>query len=295
MSLLLTPYVQPSADSYALHPWQRMVDRDAQPLTDEIHGWTPGTPVDLRRSLEIDLERLLSSSGLSSDTELWINVSWIGSGSKIRTRIRRSSVVTGISVLDASLPSDLIGGTVTVETTICLASNGPTSAGIAHLPGSVLVRERHTIVLEGDSSTFPTRVIDFETHGRPSLASWFVRTTSDLETAFGGHFRLEINEKDSRLVKAIESEKPNKEEQAFINSMLDGVGQFLLEFALMQQEELQRRTDFEDGSVGAVLKGLLERTQITSQIDYSDPLMLARLRTELQNGARQLGFGRDLL
>lgn len=294
MSRLLTPYIQPDPQTYTLGPWQRMVAGEAQVLSQEIPGWAPGTPIDLRRSLEIDRKGFLQSAGLPEHTELWINVSWIGSGSKIRTRLRRSGIDSGITVHDASLPADLIGGTVTVETTICLATAGSGTPGIASAPGSIFVRDRHPIVLEGDSSTFPTRIIDFESHGRPGLASWFVRTTPDLDAAFGGHFRLEINEKDARLVKAIESEKPNNEERAFINGMLGEVGQFLLEYALGMEAELRSRDDFDEGSVGAVLKGLLERTRIRTQLDYSDPFAIARLRTELQDGARKLGFGREL-
>lgn len=295
MKPFFAPYLLPDPGSHNFGPWERVVADEVEPLEDTIPGWAPGTPVVLRRSIELDLELLLSSSGLEIDTELWINSSWIGSQSKIRERIYRQPARNGINIVEVHLPEDRIGGTVSVQTTVVLAGAHHGSAGSATRPGSILVREETSIVLEGDSSSFPTCVVSFDETTNDSNASWHLVTSLDLEASFGGQYLLEVNEKDRALVKAIEAEKPNSEQRQMVNTMMGGVGEILLELAIRCEQEQQiTQRDFSEGTVGAVLGGLLLRSGLDTAVDFTDATSAADFRCNLQGAVRRLGFGREL-
>lgn len=295
MRHFFAPYLLPTPEAYTFDPWERVVADEVEPLEDTIPGWAPGTPVTLRRSIELDLELLLSSAGLEADTDIWINTSWIGSQSKIRERLHRQPARSGINIVEVHLPEDRIGGTVSVQTTVVLAGVSHGNAGAATRPGSVLVRDETSIVLEGDSSSFPTCVVSFDETTNDSNASWHLVTSLDLEASFGGQYLLEVNEKDSALVKAIESEKPNSEQRQMINTMMGGVGEILLELAVRCEKEHQiTQVEFSEGTVGAVLGGLLLRSGLDTTVDFNDATSAADFRCNLQGAVRRLGFGREL-
>lgn len=295
MTTIYAPYLLPSEPSFEFAPWQRVVDSEPEALPGMIAGWAPGTPVALTRSLTVDLAEFLRTAGLPEDTELWINVSWIGSNSRIRERLRRQILVEGINVLDVSLPDERIGGTVTVRTTICLAHDLDVVAGVASRPGSVLASDEESIILEGDSSTFPTAVVDFASVARHPKASWNLVVSDDVDASFGGRFLLEINEQDKKLVSAIEAEKPKGEQKVLIDSMMTGVGELLLELALrLRKSGRLQHGIYEEGSVGAVLNGLLERADFETTPDLDDPVGIAGLRSTLQGAAQSLGFGLEI-
>lgn len=294
MKPLYAPFLLPSIESFDFHDWERIVAGAPEPLPEVITGWAPGTPIELRRSIEIQLPDLLCSSGLPPDTDLWINTSWIGSKSKIRERLRRQHVRDGINLVDVTLPEDRIGGTVTVLTTIVLANVGTGMTAAAQKPGSILARDEVKLVLEGDSSSFPTSVIDFGGTTNDPDASWHLVTGDDMESSFGGVFLLAVNERDHALVKAIEAEKPNNEQRCMVNAMMSGVGQLLLEIALFRARDPEfSTTEFADGSAGAVLRGLLDRSGL-SPSEIPEDTDAADLRSTLQGAARRLGFGREL-
>ena len=292
MTTIYAPYLLPSEESFELAPWQRVLAAEPEPLPKMIAGWAPGTPINLTRSLTVERSEFLRTAGLSDDVDLWINVSWIGSNSKIRERVRRQVLTDGINVIDVSLPEERIGGMVTVRTTICLSHDLKSAPGIASRTGSILASDEETIVLEGDSSTFPTAVVDFASIARHPKASWNLVVSDDVEASFGGCFLLEINEQDKRLVAAIEAEKPKGEQKVLLDSMMSGVGEVLLELALRLRKN-GRLTDgtYEEGSVGAVLNGLLERADFETTPDLDDPVGAAGLRSALQGAAQGIGFG----
>lgn len=140
---------------------------------------------------------------------------------------------------------------------------------------------------------FPMSVIDFAKRTYDSRASWFVETSTDLEANFSSVFQVMINEQDKALIKAIEAEKANREQQALLDELSSGVMQVVLElaYALKSTGELDS-PDHGDGSVGQVLHGLVDQTGDLDLGDLRDPSQIARRQSRFQALARGIAAGR---
>ena len=136
-------------------------------------------------------------------------------------------------------------------------------------------------------------VIDFTTRAYDDQSSWFVETSTDLGANFSSEFQVFINERDKVLIKAIEAEKPTREQQTLMDELSSGVMQVVLElaYALKANRELGPE-EYGDGTVGQVLHGLIEQTGDLDVGDMSDPSQIASRQSRFQAMARRIAAGR---
>lgn len=288
------PYLTPADRVVEMHPWMHLDRGDSVPLVSPVEDWVTGTDLSLSRGVIVDLATLRDQCRLPPDTPLALVVSWRSDASKIQRRLFTRPVSESRNEIQVTLPGTEIGGTIQISTAVALLEDvHEPMAGAPHIRGAVLARDRVSVTLEGEGSMFPMAVVDFTTRTYDDQSSWFVETSTDLGANFSSEFQVFINERDKVLIKAIEAEKPTREQQALIEELSSGVMQVVLElaYALKANGELGPE-QHGDGSVGQVLRGLIEQTGDLDVGEMSDPSQIARRHSRFQAMARRIAAGR---
>lgn len=289
------PYLTPPAETVEMLPWHRTYGDEQCQLGPLLTDWTPGSDIRLSRVVGIDLDEVRETAGLHDDVTLGLVVSWVSNSTKIRRRCFLKGNPEERQAVEIVLPGDEIGGTLELDTSlVVLDAPGEPVVGVAHRPGSILLRDSQKIILEGDGSSFPMAVVDFNhTRYNPS-ASWHLETTTDIDANFSATFQVLINQRDEKLVKSIEADRPTKEQTILLQELSAGVIEVLLDlaYALEYQGTLNITASQGDGSVGSVLQGLINQTGYIDLGDFSDPGNTSYRRSQLQGMARDIAAGR---
>lgn len=292
---ILAPYLTPPAETVEMLPWFRADAEEQRPLEPLLPDWTPGADIRLTRVVGIDLHAVRKAARLDNGVTLGLVVSWISNSTKIRRRCFLKENPDSRQVIEVLLPGDEIGGTLELDTSLVVIEYpGVPIPGVAHLPGSILLRDSQKIILEGDGSSFPMAVVDFNhTRYNPS-ASWHLETTTNIDANFSATFQVLINSKDEKLVKSIEADRPTKEQAVLLQGLSSGVMEVLLDlaYALDHDGTLNSVAPQEDGTVGSVLQGLIIHTGSVDLGDFSDPGNSSFRKSQLQGMARDIAAGR---
>lgn len=291
------PYLTPSPSLIRADPWMIEVgETETRPLESFINSWTQGTDIFLSRTIEIDRKELLQETLLPETTELAISVTWVSKSTKLKRRVYRAPISREPVHVRVRLSGDEVGSTITIVTSLILnARNSATSPWVAQRPGSILLRDRKIVALEGDGASFPMAVINFDSTVYPDFASWYLTSTTDLEASFTSTFQVMINEKDKQLVRAIEARNPSREQSVILEDLVNGVVATILELAYsLQNGGFLQGPGYEHGSVGAVLSGFIEDTNHLELDINADPSRVAYRRAFFESLARSIGAGRSL-
>lgn len=290
-----TPYLTPDPAVVTAENWHLEAGDERIPLPDQFESWSQGTSLRLTRSIEIDLPTLLSQSGLPNTAEIGVSVSWMSNSTKIRRRVFRSAISDEPISVTANLSGDEISGEVDLRTSVILNSAiQGTDPWVASEAGSILLVEKRVFRLGLSESGFPMSVVDFAVTTLPIEASWHLETSTALEDRFSSSFQVLVNERDEKLIKAMEADKPTKDQSLILQNLMAGVMEetLRLAYALRSNGELALE-GYEYGSVGEVLSNLVKRTGDVSLDSLTDPSQLASARAQFEAMARKLGVGRQ--
>ncbi|WP_304348806.1 hypothetical protein [Corynebacterium frankenforstense] len=288
------PYLLPDSEDVHFGDWMLADREDPTPLPAAMPDWVAGTDIAVERTISVDLNAVREDCGLSDDVVLNLSLTWIGRSSKIRRTLLTTEARDGEMTVSCTLPGEELGGIVDIATRLVVVDPGASpQPGVADMPGATLIKDVVSIALESDGSMFPVAVVNFVATTYPDQASWHLKTSTDLDANFGATYQVLINEADKKLVKAIESSNPTREEQVILDEMYSGVIEVVLEIALA----LRERGELEDGgygedTVGAVLTGLLRKLGDPDYLDFTDPRNFGLKRSRLQAAARSLSVGR---
>lgn len=288
------PYLTPGVDVVDMQPWTLVDKGESVPLMSPVEDWVTGTDLPISRGVVVDTVLLREQCRLPEACSLGLVVSWRSDATKIQRHVFTRRVTEARNEIQVTLSGNEIGGTVQITTAVVLLEDVPHSAlGAPHHRGSILVQDTVGVTLEGEGSMFPMAVIDFRQRAYDERASWFVETSTDLDANFSSTYQVMINELDKALIKAIEAEKPTREQQVLLDDLSSGVMQVVLElaYALRATGDLGSGP-YGDGSVGQVLTGLVEQTGSADLIDMRDPSLIARRQATFQGMARGLAAGR---
>lgn len=289
------PYLTPEPAVVTAENWHLEAGDERIPLPDQFESWSQGTSLRLTRRIEIDLPTLLSQSGLPNTAEIGVSVSWMSNSTKIRRRVFRSAISDEPISVTANLNGDEISGEVDLRTSVILNSAiQGTEPWVASEAGSILLVEKRVFGLGLSESGFPMSVVDFAVTTLPIEASWHLETSTALEDRFSSSFQVLVNERDEKLIKAMEADKPTKEQSLILQNLMAGVMEetLRLAYALRSNGELALE-GYEYGSVGEVLSNLVKRTGDVSLDSLTDPSQLASARAQFEAMARTLGVGRQ--
>lgn len=288
------PFLTPDPSAINAEDWHYSIGETRQELPNHLQAWTQGTSLRLTRNVQIDREAILRQTGLPDSARLGIVVSWMSNETKIRRRVFRAEIRDEPLNIIANLNGDEIGGLVSIRTTLILDKSLPNQkVWVPQEVGSVLLREEFRLTLGSGDSGFPMAVVDFAATHLPTGASWHLETSTSLESRFSSSFQVLVNERDEKLVKAMEAEKPTREQALLLDDLLAGVMSQTLQlaYALRQGGELEL-DGYEYGSVGEVLGNLVKRTGDVSLEASSDFGRWSLMRTQFEDLTRELGVGR---
>ncbi|TLP62016.1 hypothetical protein [Microbispora triticiradicis] len=263
-----------------------------RPLPDAVEGWDPGTNLRAARRVHIDSGRFSQETGLDL-ADVAVTVSWTSSTTSMtEAALPVKFDQSGTAIVDTILVGERLSGILSLRSTVGLvrASQGR-RAGVATIPGSVLVEHVQRVVLENVSSMFPVHEIDFSHTRLSPAASWHLETSTDLTAPFYGTFRVLINKRDRELSTAVTRGAKDRRQQALLDELQAGVAALLLELALHLRAELSEREEWPPDSVGDVL----ERTLAASPLPLvapPSPADLSDFRTQVTGAVRNLGRGR---
>jgi hypothetical protein len=291
------PYLVPGDGVVRFSPWHSFTVDGWQPLPDRVPDWDPDTSLTLRREVDIDLARMHQECGLPPDTDLTITVTWISSTTGMRNSVPPVLVTAyGPQILDCLLPGDEVAGEVTIKTVLTLAQQATErTPGVAWQAGSILVRDLQTVAVGPADPPFPVHQMDFARTRLDPEASWHLETSTELNAPFLGTFLLLLNTRDKELIDAVARGRKTPRQIALLEELEHGVGTLLLELAVNLRDEIDGGADWPTGSIGNVLKRILDGSSRSSLHPPAGPHDLAEVKTMLSGAARAAGRGRRFL
>lgn len=291
-----TPYLTPTPDLLRAQDWSIEKGDALEPLESNVPNWTQGTDIYLTRSIEVDRSEILRAAGLPENAVIGIAVSWFSDSTKFRRSVYRAPIYDDPLYIRACLSGDEISSTIKIRTSLVLLTSHPEAPSwVANEPGAMLLKEEVPVSVEGDGSVFPMAVVDFASTTYPTNASWYLVTSTQLEARFSSTFQVMINERDTKLVKAIEATKPDREQTVLLENLEHGVVAALLElaYALRADDSLELE-GHEDGSVGAVLAEFVDDSGDLALDADAGPSRIAYKRAFFESLARDIGAGRTI-
>ncbi|WP_432564792.1 hypothetical protein [Kineococcus sp. SYSU DK003] len=284
------PYMVPPDGVVSAAPWERYTGEWAQ-LESWIEEWDYRTVLRLRSAVEVDEHKLRAGVGLGDGTPLLWSFGWIARDSQLVTTVT-SELRDGRGLLELDISSDRAGSTIVLGRKIVLGrSRMHARAGEPRWAGSVLWADETSVRLTGHGSAFPTEIVDFRAIGRDPGASWFLELPSSPDVAAMGSFLLLINSADSTLVSAVSTSKSSEAQTAVSDSMIEGVVEEVVRWALSRWPEL---ADCEEDSAGFSARILTVRVLPDADRWTGPDVDSMALKAAIVSGARGIGFGRRL-
>ncbi|MFF3416620.1 hypothetical protein ACFYW9_18255 [Streptomyces sp. NPDC002698] len=240
-----------------------MVEDAEVPLPEALPDWDYQMDVHVRRTLQVDLDRVRRQTGLAADAALMLSAVWTATGSNLSgpaQRLRLSKGGTSTLEFDVRLRGTDLGGLLLLDTALVLAERvkdaRPSSPRRA---GSVLWSDRETLRLQGDAPQFPMAVIDFARTSFPENAAWHLQISGGLESATMGSLLLLVNERNTVTATAFQNAgKPRPVDRIVLSAVYADAARVMVEHALAH-EEFVEDADFPDGSLGATLLSLFDQ------------------------------------
>lgn len=261
------PYRRPPADTVRPEPWISIVPDGAVPLPEALDDWDYNTCLELRRTLWVDGARIRSSIGVPDDTPLTLSVRWTASGSLLRGCAVRESLDCrdGVRIdLAPTLPGGDLGGTLKLETLICLGAEvpgGSTADRSPTRPGSILWSDEAAVRLQGSASMFPVVVEDLAALGHRADAAWYLEVSEDLNAQAMGSLLLIVNSRNALLVDALNAPAGDARAAMVRSSLRSGVAVGLVEHALAT-DGFEPSKAYDEGTLGAVLGGVIRQLSL---------------------------------
>ncbi|ALE76426.1 hypothetical protein AD006_24915 [Pseudonocardia sp. EC080610-09] len=160
------------------------------------------------------------------------------------------------------MPGGELGGRLDLSTVLTLRSAGREvgSPAAPRRPGSVLWRDVHPVMLQGDAVLFPLSVVDFGALPYPTGAAWHLELGHDLEAQALGSILLLANERREIVTGALAAAAdPGDADRRVLSAVRTDVIRSLVERALVD-DGFDLDEDYPVGSIGALLAAVLRAT-----------------------------------
>jgi hypothetical protein len=292
------PYRRPPGDVVTGGPWLRVGGDSLVELPPELPEWDYGTVLHLRRPMRVDGLRARETCGLAPESAVTLTVVWAAANSALRGAAWQGELpaVDGAELeIDFELAGDELGGRLDLETSLVLRAAAPgSSASAPNRPGSVLWREVHSVMLQGDAVLFPLAIVDFEQVRYPSGAAWHLELSEDLDSQALGSILLLANKRRPIVTSALENAAtPSDADRLVLSTVQSEVIRSLVERAVVN-EDFDPDNDYATGTVGALLASVLRATFPDRDLDAlrrereHDPILFT---TRLQHATGLMAAG----
>lgn len=275
-----TPYLLPAAEAVSAEDW---TDADGGAVGDRLEHWDPFTVIALARIIEVDLDLVRESCGLSPGSALALST--VAYSSRTRLRTVGESVELGTltgrvrAPVSIEVPGSRAGGRLDLTTRLVLRTAGTSTTAISpQRPGAVLWTDETRLAVEGGAARFPVTPLDFaSTQGLPDDAAWALEWDhDDLEAPVLGGLRLLINSGDETLVAALRTGSSDAAALVLQSFARYDIGRSLVHAALANERFTDAPESWPEGSIGRTLHELI----VTCWPGVPIPTLVARLRSE---------------
>jgi len=252
--LRLYPHRMGDIDSVSWHSWwiEREASRSVLPAV--LTGWDYASEETVGISVDLDGEKLLASTGLSSVHELEILA--MADCALIQQRFVARQPLAGYQPgttidIQVRLPRGHVAGSVSLSAHLVLAcTSQPRDDQVAYLRGARIHSSvPFTVRLEGTAGRFPTEAVPFSELGFGNAPWSIVCAYDQLSDSFMGGIRLLINTEHPIGRISLDATAP-----PWVGQMLRMELMRLLIAEAAGRVEAADEWSFEEGSVGLVLE-----------------------------------------
>ncbi|TYQ14269.1 UNVERIFIED_ORG: hypothetical protein L601_000100000060 [Gordonia westfalica J30] len=290
------PYFTPSDEAIDASPWLRGVEGEWELLDELIENWDYRTRLQLKCTVTIDATKVREQSGLTDGSPIAMVMGYRALDTYLAGRNTMIPLQDGTTEAELTVFPDDAGALIAVTRRLVLLRDRLVHApGEAHHAGSILWEDEQRVRLTGSSTMFPTEVVDFEAFGLDPNSSWHAILPPSPDAPAMGALLLLLNEKDTKLVAAVQKERRLTDEQQFlVDQMEENLVLEIVRWALARWDEL---AEADEQSFGASARVLARRVLPDPETWSMDSQTVASmdLRTAVVGGARAIGFGRRIL
>jgi hypothetical protein len=262
-------------------------------LPDRIDNWNSDSDLRLQRLISVPHEEVVAQAGLPKGIPLAVTTSWTSSATGMtELAVRKTTDRSSSMMMEVTIPSGRIEGTLTLHTTLTLAVDFPgAQIGVASQAGSILLADEKSVVLQ-TMPMFPVAIADFAATRFDSESSWRLQTSTSLELPFLGDYLLLLNSRDKELVAAVTRGAKDRRQELLVEQLEEELAALMLELAIEVRDDLTGQ-DWPVDSVGDVLGRLLPLAtsrglrQASTNADG-----LAAFRSDVRGAVRAAGRGR---
>lgn len=260
--------------------------------TESLDDWNYFSNLRVSCIVSLDLAAVYEMLGVPEDQELaWVLVARSTSNLLI-TASNPCVVRDGVQEIACELPSSDLGGVLTVDLEMGLTQPviDTLSPFAPSRIGHTVFRTFSRVVLEGDAGQLPILPVSFKSHGvkNPGSSWWWLRFLSnDLLDSANSALWMWLNTDNDLLRVLIEQpdSEPGKTWMRFLK--VDFVRQLLRE--ALSHPELNDVDEYPDGSLGALLKGVIKLVgasveEVRSRYSEDGGLVEANLQGAVNGG-----------
>ena len=258
------PYLRPAHDRIAVLAWQQIKeDGTDDVLPERLPHWDPGTSVTVNATVHMDIKLVWQDCRFADRDRLRLVLLWDSPGTSLRGSGSALTIQQGYPLdtveLRVQVSGEQLADRVRFLLHLVLAGPGQSSFKLApHIPGSILWQEERVLLLEGQGPRFPMEFLNFAASSNPlpAGAGWYLEWNAEqFDELFMGNVRLFLN-KDNKAV--FKSTQGHSREDALIQGMIRfDMGKTMIITALSSDHFIDNYRQYEEGSVGATIRNLL--------------------------------------
>lgn len=253
-------YAVPRRDRVKASDWL-VVPTGCEPLSNPsaVPHWHYATDLLVERTLSVKLDALRADSHLAAGDDVYGLITWISTSTGLQGSSERIRLVEGTNELNVSIPGIEVGGLLKLRSIITAGVRAAARNRDPLRPrrvGSTLWSEDLDILLEGDSSRFPTEALNFEANGLgPRNCAWRIEVdTTDLDAPALSALRVVLNTEHPAYHRITEN-ADSPEAEITRQVIAYDVARQLVVAALSQDDMVA--SEYERGSIGGVLRSRL--------------------------------------
>lgn len=267
-----------ASDSSGAESWQLVEGARRIPLPERHPAWDASVDVRVGRRLVVDGRQLLERTGLRDGSRVRLVA-----GYDCETARTRDFPFTQDLTLPShfegdvefTVPASELARSVSfVVGAILVDAKKPHPPFSARVPGSWLWREETPFQLEAEGERFPMEQIDFRASGLPPEAAWYLEWDSDdWDRPIHGAMRLQFNATNDACARLLELPEDDPRHRLFLATARLDVAKQLVIAALSSDDFVSRHHEFEEGSLGRNVRGLISLAFPGSSVDAVRTLM----------------------
>jgi hypothetical protein len=266
-------YLTPSPDALKLSEIRVIAD-DNEPLANPelIPHWHYATDLVVERNISADIEAIRREARLNAGDSILGTLIWRSTSTGLQGSSPPVTLGSGPNELRVSVPGREIGGQLRLRTVVSAraSAKGVRDYLAFHRSGSTLWSDEFVMLLEGDSSRFPTEALSFSATGVGARnCAWRLEIdTSDLYAPALSALRVVLNT-DHDAYSRLAGPPGNPESEVTRHFLAYDIARQLVVTALTREDLVP--ADYEQGSIGDVLRARL-RDYFGDEGDAIEPL-----------------------